>query len=334
MQIRNIKQLAELAQVSTGTVSRALSGSELISKATRERIQAIAAEHGFHPNAMARNLRTQRTGAVGVLLAPEQDSARRLPDPMVLTLIGLLIDALASRGYDLLLSRAVPDADDWLNRFVASGRVDGVIVIGRPDEAAAVAALASRYRPMVVWGGQEEAAPTHCSVSIDDRRGGYLAAQHLIARGCRRIDFLGDPAVPEIGQRLDGCRAAMTDAGIAEPPRVLALPPSLSPASGDIRDHLASSAAVPQGIVAASDMIAASALRALAEQSLAVPGDVRVVGFDGSPLGEFVEPALTTVTHDLENGAAQLVDTLLRRIAGEDSASVVLEPKLVVRQSA
>ena len=68
--IRTIKDLAELAGVTAGTVSRALAGSELISTKTRERIQALADEHGFRPNVMARNLRTQRTGAIGVVIPP------------------------------------------------------------------------------------------------------------------------------------------------------------------------------------------------------------------------------------------------------------------------
>ena len=68
VKVRTIKDIAELAGVSTGTVSRALAGSELISKKTREKIQALADEHGFRPNIMARNLRIQRTGAIGVLI--------------------------------------------------------------------------------------------------------------------------------------------------------------------------------------------------------------------------------------------------------------------------
>jgi DNA-binding LacI/PurR family transcriptional regulator len=76
-----------------------------------------------------------------------------------------------------------------------------------------------------------------------------------------------------------------------------------------------------------------SALRVLAEQGLSVPGDVRVVGYDGLPLGEQTSPRLTTVAQDLTSGAEQMVDMLLRRIAGEETKSVVMEPKLVVRLS-
>ncbi|HWU01442.1 MAG TPA: LacI family DNA-binding transcriptional regulator, partial [Novosphingobium sp.] len=126
--IRNIKELAELAGVSTGTVSRALAGSELISLKTRERIQALAEEHGFRPNVMARNLRIQRTGAIGVLIPLGHETGQHISDPFFITMLGLLADALTERGYDLLLTRVIPADAAWLERYVDSGRVDGVLV--------------------------------------------------------------------------------------------------------------------------------------------------------------------------------------------------------------
>ena len=89
----------------------------------------------------------------------------------------------------------------------------------------------------------------------------------------------------------------------------------------------------PIAIVAASDVIAMSALRALSEFGLAVPGDVHVIGYDGLAICEQTVPRLSTVSQDLTQGAHHLVDMLLRRIAGEDTQSVVMEPQLVVRMS-
>ena len=90
----------------------------------------------------------------------------------------------------------------------------------------------------------------------------------------------------------------------------------------------------PDGIVAASDVIAMSALRALAERGLRVPHDVAVVGYDDVVVAPHTTPPLTTVRQDVARGAAMLVDLLLRRIAGEDTASVSMTPELVLRQSA
>src|ERR1700712_5758931 len=99
--LRNIKDLADLAGVSAGTVSRALAGSDLISIRTREKVQALADKHGFRPNIMARNLRTQRTGAIGVMILQGPETRQHMADPFFMTILGLLADALSERGYDL-----------------------------------------------------------------------------------------------------------------------------------------------------------------------------------------------------------------------------------------
>lgn len=330
--IRNIADLARIAGVSPGTVSRALSGAGLISQRTRERIQALAREHDFRPNIMARNLRIQRTGAIGVLIPLGHETGQHISDPFFITMLGLLADALTERGYDLILSRVIPTDADWLERFAASGRVDGIIVIGQSDQSAVLDRVAQRYRPLVVWGGHSR-GQVHCSVGSDNIAGGDMAASHLIARGCRRIAFLGDPAPLEIGQRLAGCRQAMARAGMAD--GLTVAPVHLVAALNDakIAAFLTESESRPDGIVAASDVIAMGALRILAELGLSVPDDVRVIGFDGLALGEHTVPRLSTVKQDLTSGAHNLVDLLLRRIAGEDTGSVVMMPELVVRLS-
>lgn len=330
--IKNIKELAALAGVTPGTVSRALSDSRLISTATRERIQAIAQEHGFRLNVMARNLRIQKTGAIGVVIPLGHETGQHISDPFFITLLGLLADELTERGYDLMLTRVIPKDVDWLNRFVDSGRVDGVIVIGQSDQSEILDKVASRYLPLVVWGGYAP-GQVHCSVGSDNRLGGDLAATHLIERGCERIAFFGDPVAREIAQRLEGCLMAMKRAGIETSLTVLPAHLVAESAHPDIASFLNSTRQRPQGIFAASDVIAMSTLRVLVEHGLSVPGDVRVVGYDDLAIAEHTVPRLTTIHQDLNAGAAHLVDLLLKRIAGEVTESVVMEPRLVVRTS-
>lgn len=150
--VRNITDLARLADVSPGTVSRALADSKLIAKKTRERIQQLAREHDFRPNVMARNLRIKRAGAIGVLMPLRHESGDRAFDSFLIDMLGHLADALTERGHDLLLLRIIPEDPDMLNRAVDSGRVDGVIVIDRSDQLDGIDGVASRYRPLVAWG--------------------------------------------------------------------------------------------------------------------------------------------------------------------------------------
>ncbi len=332
VKIRNISDLARLAGVSPGTVSRALTDTGLISQKTRERIKALAREHDFRPNVMARNLRIQKTGAIGVVIPLGHETGQHISDPFFITMLGLLADALTERGYDLVLSRVIPTDGDWLDRFTDSGRVDGIIVIGQSNQFETLERAAARYLPLVVWGGRQQ-GQVHCSVGTDNIVGGDLAATHLIDRGCQNIAFFGDPNAMEITQRLDGCKAAMERAGIAD--RLVVVPAHLAADPGDsaIHDFLSDRKARPDGIFCASDVIAMSTLRALAELDIAVPDGVRVVGYDGMAFGEHTVPRLSTVRQDLTTGAHNLVDLLLRRIAGEETASVVMPPELVVRMS-
>jgi DNA-binding LacI/PurR family transcriptional regulator len=330
--VRNIADLAKIAGVSPGTVSRALSGAGLISQKTRDRIQALAREHDFRPNIMARNLRIQRTGAIGVLIPLGHETGQHISDPFFITMLGLLADALTERGYDLVLSRVIPTTDDWLERYADSGRVDGIIVIGQSDQSAVLDRVAERYRPLVVWGGHSR-GQVHCSVGSDNVAGGDLATTHLIERGCKQITFFGDPTPLEIAQRLEGCRQALARAGLADALTVFPAHLAASLDDSDITAYLANAQQRPDGIFAASDVIAMSALRALSELGLAVPGKVKVIGYDGLALGEHTVPRLSTVRQDLTTGARNLVDLLLRRITGEDTSSVVMMPELVVRLS-
>jgi DNA-binding LacI/PurR family transcriptional regulator len=327
---RNITDLAKLAGVSPGTVSRALANSELISKKTRERIQSLAREHDFRPNIMARNLRIKRSGAIGVLIPLGHETAQHISDPFFMSLLGNLADALTERGHDLLLSRVIPANPDWLIDVIDSGRVDGVILIGQSDQAAVIDKVAERFSGLVAWGANMP-NQVHCSVGTDNRKGGELAVRHLVERGARKFAFLGDPIAPEIALRLDGVRGALAAAGMGDALEILPAHLTAETAHPAISHWLSEIDVVPDGIIAASDVIALSTLRALAEHGRSVPGDVRVIGYDDLPLANQTSPPLTTIRQDLVAGAAHLVDLLFRRIGGEKTASVVLEPQLIVR---
>ncbi len=332
IRIRNIGDLAKIAGVSPGTVSRALSDTGLISQKTRERIKALAREHDFRPNVMARNLRIQKTGAIGVVIPLGHDPGQHISDPFFITMLGLLADELTEKGYDLVLSRVIPTDGEWLDRFVDSGRVDGVIVIGQSNQEAVLDKVSARYKPLVVWGGYS-AGQTHCSVGSDNHTGGAMATRHLIERGCRHIAFFGDPGAMEFRLRLDGCRHALREAGLDSDIRVFPAKLISETAHPDIAAFLGAAENRPQGIVAAADIIAMTTLRVLAELELSVPDDIKVVGYDGLALSEHTFPQLSTIRQDLTTGAHTLVDMLLRRIAGEETQSVILQPELVVRNS-
>jgi DNA-binding LacI/PurR family transcriptional regulator len=327
--VTSLSDLARLAGVSTATVSRSLADNPMIAEATRRRIIELAREHGFRVNQTARNLRLKRTQAIGVVLPLGHEVEQHLSDPFFMSLIGPLADALTERGYDLLLSRVIPANDRWLDALVDSGRVDGVIVIGQSNQIDVIEAVARRDRPMVVWGAQVEGY-AQITVGTDNVAGGRLAAEHLAARGRRRLAFFGNPDVPEFAARHAGFLAAAHAVGCET--GLLPVHLTTEAAYATVRDFLARHPS-PDGIFAASDVIAMSAMRALADNDRAAPRDVSIVGYDDVMIAMHTSPSLTTIRQDVTRGANLLVDLLLRRLAGEEIASVMLPPELVVRGS-
>ncbi|MDR6147164.1 DNA-binding LacI/PurR family transcriptional regulator [Sphingomonas sp. SORGH_AS870] len=252
-----------------------------------------------------------------------------------MTLLGHLADELAARDHDVMLSRIIPDDDDWLSRIARSGMVDGVLLIGQSDQLAVIEAVAATYRPLVVWGSSLP-GQRHCAVGVDNRLGGRMAGEHLLAAGRRRIAFMGEVRTLELEQRHAGLCDALAGAGLEPPLQFdVALAPELMP------DQIAANLArlrergqTVDGIVCASDMIAMATMAELVSSGLSVPGDVAVTGFDDLPLAERAIPRLTTIHQDLRAGAEAMVAALFARMEGRDVPGVEMPPRLVVRDSA
>ena len=326
-----LAELAEIAGVSVATVSRSLAGNPVIAEATRTRIVALARDHGFQVNQAARNLRLKRTGAIGVVLPLGHEAGQNLSDPFFMSLLGPLADAIADRKHDLLLSRVIPTDDLWLDRIVDAGRVDGVVIIGQSDQVEVIERVARRYRPMIVWGA-ELPGKAQVTVGSDNVAGGRLAAEHLIAQGRKRLGFFGNVEVPEFAARFAGFQQALAAAGQSEG---TLLPMHLTSESSysAIEEYLVGHPS-PDGIVAASDVIAMSALRALAERGRRVPQDVGVVGYDDVLIATHTTPPLTTIRQNVGLGAKIMIDLLFRRMKGAEVESVTMAPELILRSSA
>ena len=329
--IRNMAELAKLAGVSAGTVSRALANKSLVNAETRERIQALAREHGFRPNQMARRLRVQETGMIGVVVPLGHEQRQHLSDPFFMTILGHLADALTEKGYDIMLSRVIPDQEDWLERIVDSGMLDGVLVIGQSNQFDALERVAEYYRPMVVWGSHTP-GQKHCTVGVDNRKGGRLSGESLISAGRKRLAFMGEIRAPELYERFLGLCDAAAAAGLPAPLQLDSHLASDTMAE-EISSHLDRLADI-DGIAAGSDLIAMQTVRVLADHDIAVPRNISVVGFDDLPLAEQTIPRLTTISQNIAKGAQAMVSMLFDRIAGKETNSVEMEPVLIKRDTA
>ena len=327
-----MEDIARLAGVSTSTVSRALAGSTLVAAKLREQIVRLARDHGYVVNSTARNLRLQRTQTLSVVIPLGHETGQHLTDPFFVEMLGHLADEITQRGFGMFLQKILPPMDNWLQRLLSSHRADGIIVIGQSTEHKVLQEAAANYRPLVVWGGHLD-RQDYCTVGTDNVAGAKQATEHLLATGRRKIVFLGYANVPEVKLRVEGYERALARAKKGtQLPRVVPAHLTADAAYEAMRAFIQDKGSF-DAVIAASDVIAMSAIRAITAAGLRVPEDVAVVGFDDILMASHANPPLTSVRQDLKSGARMLVDLLFRRIDGEDTPSATMPAELVIRES-
>lgn len=325
--------IARLAGVSVSTVSRALNGSPLINDETRSRIAELARSLNYSINLGAQNLRLQKNQTIAVVVPYDAQSRQHISDPFFLSIVGAIADALTDRGYDMLLSRVDAERLDAAATLFDSGKAIGLVVIGQWRHHDQLNALAARKVPLVVWGGQLP-QQLYCSVGGDNVGGGLQATRHLLQRGCRRIVFLGDAALPEVELRRAGYLQALQEAGIAPDPKLELPVPFEIIAARAALDRLCAGSTRFDGVFACSDLLALQAVQAVRAAGRQVPRDVAVIGYDDMPVATYSDPPLTTVHQPVFLAGTELVDALLALLRGERAAPRMLPVHLVVRDSA
>lgn len=324
--------IARLAGVSVSTVSRAMSGSTRIGKETRDRIEELTRSLNYSINVGAQNLRLGQNRTVAVVIPYDRASRQHISDPFFLAMLGSLADALTERGFDMLVSRVDADSLNSAARPVDIGAAIGVVLIGQWRHHGQLNELAARRTPIVVWGAQLP-QQLYCTVGGDNLAGGALATQHLLDLGRRRIVFIGDPRLPEVTHRHRGYVDRLQSAGIAPDPRLLVNVPFDANQARAGLTRLCESGIEFDAIFACSDVLASASMQVLQLFNLRVPSDVSVVGYDDIEWASHANPPLTTVRQPIATAGAELVDALLRIVAGEDVPPRTLPVELVVRAS-
>jgi LacI family transcriptional regulator len=303
-----VADVAALAGVSSGTVSKALNGRGELRPETREKVLQAAQELGFQPNLLARGLLTGRTYTVGVLTT---DSIGRFTIPL---LTGAE-DVLGAGQMSMLLceSRGDPIREQHYLRVLLTRRVDGVIVTGRASDRRP--SLGADFPVPVVYALVESDDPNDISVLHDDEDGAAMAVRHLLETGRRRIAHVTGPLRhAAVRRRLAGVTTALDEAGehlVNEP-----LHGDWSEAWGRTAAlRLIRSGEPFDGVFCASDQIARGVADALRENGIDVPKDVGIVGVDNwDVMAEASRPPLTTVDLQL---------TELGRVAATRLLSVI-----------
>jgi DNA-binding LacI/PurR family transcriptional regulator len=324
-----LEDLARLAGVSISTVSRALNDQPLISTRTKQRIWALAREHDYP---FRRSMPTAPIGAEGsiVIVTPHM-RGRPLPlsHPFFLELLASIGEAARERSCDFTVSHVAPETLDDLITTTTTSRANGVIFLGQSMLHEEFNELAETGARFVVWGAHIP-GQKYRSIGSDNLLGGRRATLHLARLGRRRIVFLGG-SDPEALQRRRGYLEALAESGIDSDPKLITqvefeLESAEAAVSRLIRRGIAF-----DGIVAASDLIALGAIRALRRAGIGVPDDVSVVGYDDMLLSRLSTPALSTIRQDNLRAGKLLVASILEETT--EDLPTLLPTELIVRES-
>jgi LacI family transcriptional regulator len=317
-----ITDVAALAGVSIGTASKALNGTGQLRDETRTRVQEAAAKLGFVFDARGRALSSGRSYTVGLITT---DSFGRFTIPVMLG----AEDVLSAGQIAVLMcdTRDDPVREQHYLRSLASRRVDGIIVTGRHADARPPI---STEIP-VVYAYTPSTDPEDVSVTLDDASGAATLAQHLVSLGRRQVAYVSGPEHSHAARRRAESAAAVLGDRFVGGPMFGHWTEQWGRQAVDIL--LARNPDV-DGIACGSDQIARGVCDRLRELGRSVPRDVAVTGFDDWDVVALASrPPLTTVDLRLEELGRAAGRALLQRIDGEDAASVVVEPRLVIRAS-
>lgn len=304
-----IYDVADLSGVSISTISRVLNSPDKVNVETRQKVLDAIDALGFVPKAEARARALRQTGRIGVITP-------FFSAPSFVQRLRGIAAALTQENYNLVIYTVESAAhlDSYIASLPLTGNLDGIIIISLPISDDNVQRLISHNIPTVLI---EYPHQTISSVEIDDIAGGRLAAEYLIARGHRRIAFLGDTDLPEyaihpISLRLQGFRQGLQLAGLPLPEKFVRSAPYTQEQTRQVAIELLNMPNPPTAIFAATDFQAIGVLKSARQLKIEVPEQLAVVGFDDLDMAEFLD--LTTVRQHLDESGRLAVEILLSEI--------------------
>jgi DNA-binding LacI/PurR family transcriptional regulator len=305
-----IYDVAEYSGSSISTVSRVLNSPDRVSAETRRRVLGAIDALGFVPKAEARARALRLNRRIGVITP-------FFTAPSFVQRLRGLAGELSKENNDLVIYAV--DSVDRLQSYLSSlplrGNLDGLVIMSLPVEDAYVSHLLKHNIPTVLI----EFPNTRLnSVEIDDVAGGRMVAEYLVAKGHRRIAFLGDTDLPEyaihpVSLRLVGFRQGLQEAGIALEDEFVRLAPYTLEQTRQAAIRLLNTPSPPTAVFAATDFQALSMIKVARQLGVRIPEELAVIGFDDLDMAEYAD--LTTVRQHLDESGRLAIELLLAHIA-------------------
>ena len=329
-----LRMLAQALQLSTATVSKALTNSHEISEKTRQRVLNLAKELNYTPNPYASGLRNKKSKTIAVILPEVADSY------FAQVIDG--VEAVAQeKGYHILirLTHESYQKEEAILQDLLGGRADGILisVSSETRDSSAIRKLQEKGISIVFFDRVCDDIDT-AKVVTDDFHSAYKATEHLISRGCRRVALLFiSPDLSISHQRMEGYKKAMIDHQLPwQESGMIAC--THDPAENHrILTGLMSGPDAPDGVIATVEKLVTGIYLACHALKLSIPGQVKVIGFSNMPSAMLLNPSLTTITQPAFEMGKEAASLLFRELGGKamvkQKQPFVIPSMLVVRGS-
>lgn len=329
-----IYDIAKKLKISPATVSRGLQDHPAISKKTKKKIFETVEAMGYRSNHFARNLRQQHTKTIGIIV-------HELNSNFITSVLAGIEKVTTEAGYDLIIAHSsessVKEVANAKNLF--NKRVDGLIASLSFDTT-----NLEHFKPFtdkgipVVFFDRVEQDGNNTVVVIDNTKCGYLATQHLIEQGCKKIVHVTSSLQRNVySQRYKGYRDALFDHDIEFDESLLLISDLTEKAGEEAALQILKMKPWPDGIFVTNDFVAAVCMRTLKANGVSIPDDIAIVGFNNDAIAKLVEPALTTINYpgiDMGEIAARNLINHLKGVSNiHQTNTIIIRSELIVRKS-
>ncbi|TCO70027.1 LacI family DNA-binding transcriptional regulator [Marinisporobacter balticus] len=323
-----IKDIAKEIGISYTTVSRALNGKSGVSPKTVKKVLKEAEKMGYQPNAIARGLVKKYTNTVGLVIAD-------ITNPYYPSIARGVEDAARKIGYNVFLCNTNYDKDNEKSylKTLQEQRVDGIIIHPAKDDLPSIYDLQT---PMILINRPSHGGKTS-TIEVDNERGGFLATEHLIQSGYKRISFIGGDVVSySNNKRLEGYKQALMKYNQLIDESMIVHGSFKTKSGYTIMEKMLKLENPPDAVFAGNDVIALGVLHCAQDYGLNMPDAFGVVGFDNVQFSELPQIQLTTIDQPKYYIGKLAFEMLIEEIRNKEERiikKIVLEPELIIRKT-
>lgn len=326
----NIKEVAEVARVSTATVSRTINGSDLVKPRTAAKIWRIVRELGYYPSTQARALASGKSRILGLIISD-------IVNPFFPELVKSFEFAATRHGYEVIIGNTDynPDRMATCVRRMIERQADAVAILTSEIERHLIDELSRRKVP-IVFLDVGKPRPLMSNISVDYGEGIREAVRHIVSLGHKRIGFIAGPHnLKSARTRRIAFLKCISQCGIKNDQRIVVEGSHKVDGGDRAMTQMLSLSDPPTAVLASNDLTAIGAMRAITRARLRVPDDISLIGFDDIELSLCTQPPLTTIRLSRIDLGQKAFDALYGNLSGESTMGkeIKVSTSLILRQS-